>query len=229
MSFTRPRASPNLQLLSRELTCASFGNHNHVRPPLFTMTAPKAEFASLPREVRNIIWENILTPPRLVVLNGLCRMRLGHLNDSARRTYKLWFQDQQVGESQRVEPGDITHSLNLRERYPPPVITHICHESRRFALDAGYFLLPAWDGSDEDASGQGPGATWLNGAADVLYIESSRVPLFFTRIPFRIPNAVRVRSVGVDWMYVQGGAGMSPVGWRSHSARMVLRWRLIPL
>ena len=193
------------------------------------MTVPKTEFTSLPRELRDIIWENSFPPPRLITLDGLCRVRFDLLSNSAKRVYKLWFCDQEVIESQRVEPSDITHCFNFRERYLPPVITQICRESRQFALRAGYFLLPAWNGSDEDAFGENPGAMWFNGVADILYIEGSSVPFFLKTAPFRIPNAVRVCSVGVDWKYVQGGARLSPEVWDSHSSRMSFRRRLLAL
>ena len=182
---------------------------------------------TLPRELRDIIWENTLPPPRLITLDRLCRVHFDHFNDSVQRVYQLWFRDQQVSELQRVEPSDMTHCFDFRERYPPPVINQICRESRQVALRAGYFPLPAWSGSDKDAFGERPGAAWFNMAADTLYIEGSSVPSFLTTAPFRIPNAVRVRSVGVAWKHMQGGAKTSPPVWDSQSSRVSFRRRLL--
>lgn len=193
------------------------------------MPTPKTEFSSLPPELRDIIWGYTLPPTRLISLDGLRRARFDHLDRSVRRAYELWFRDQQVSEAQRVEPCETTHCFDFRERYPPPVMTQICRESRRFALRAGYFLLPAWDGSGEEACGGGPGAVWFHGTADVLYIEGGSVPFFLTTAPFRIPNAARVRTVAVDWKYVRGGTKTSPEVWDSHSSTMSFRRRLLSL
>lgn len=186
------------------------------------MTAPKTEFGSLPRELRDIIWEYALPPPRLFTLDSLCRVQFDHLNDTVQRAYKLWFHNQQVREPQRVEPTDTTHCFRFRKRHAPPVVTQICRESRHFALDAGFFLIPSWGGSNDDASGRGPGAAWFNGKADVLVIEGSNGPLFLTAAPIRIPNAARVRRVG----YIQDSEEMLGRVWTTRGSRVFLRRRL---
>lgn len=196
-----------------------------------TMTKPRTELSSLPLELRDLIWEYTLPPPRLFTLDGLFRVRFSHFKDAISRVYEAWFEHQEVGGSHRVEPRDTTHCFDFRERHLPPITTQICRESRGAAARAGYFLLPAWDGSHEDTDllGEGPGAAWFGGATDILYLEGSRVPFLLSSTPFHIPNAVRVRSVGVDWRYVQGGTRASPEVWDSYSSMISFQRRLLAL
>lgn len=196
-----------------------------------TMKKPRTEFSNLPFELRDLIWEYTLPAPRLFTLDGLFRVQFSHFKDPIRRVYEVWFEHQEVDTSHRVGPRDITHCFNFRDRHPPPITTQICRESRDATVRSGYFLLPAWDGSDEDADflGEGPSAAWFGAASDILYLEGSRVPFLLSSAPFHIPNAVRVRSVGVDWRYVQGGTRTSPDVCDSHSSMVSFQRRLLAL
>ncbi|KAL2113202.1 hypothetical protein VUR80DRAFT_4909 [Thermomyces stellatus] len=173
------------------------------------MTKAAFQFSDFPLELRELIWEHTLPPPRLFQLHSLLPPRAA-IAPELQRLYKLWFPQRGTNDP---APVDLRHMsyFAFRVRHTPPIATQVCRESRNVALRAGYFLLPAASPSAE--SDQAPGVTWFGGRTDVLYYPISReAHLFNYRDPTTcLPNSDLIRHVGVEWRILLRGV---PAPWQ---------------
>lgn len=166
------------------------------------------QLSDFPLELRELIWEHTLPPPRLFQLYSFLPPKT--ISPELQQLYKQWFPRRAADDPNPVDPTQISF-FTFRLRHAPPVATQVCRESRSVARRAGYFLLPTASAFPE--SDQDPGVTWFGGPTDVLYYPISReAHLFQPRDPTAAPpNSELIRHVGVEWRTLLRGV---PAPWQ---------------
>ncbi|MBE3042370.1 hypothetical protein IMZ48_07265 [Candidatus Bathyarchaeota archaeon] len=187
------------------------------------MAKAATQFSDLPREIRDLIWEETLPPPRLFQQFGLRALFHTTLDSTSRAIspriqllYQVCFGANLADLG--LQPGSI-YAISFHIRYPPPIATQVCRESRDTARRAGFFLLPAATSVKSDASETPPlefGVLWFGGSTDILYqtFPRGRSDYITNWDRYRhlyIPNSERVRNVGVGWRALLQGTPLHPL------------------
>lgn len=165
-------------------------------PPTTTMTTPPQtlhKFTQLPPELRNIIWELSLPPPRVF--------------------------DLYPASSSQKTPAHQGLRFSSPRSEPPPALAAVCRESRSLAL---HFYQPLTLGGGCDTEGKPVITTtkYINLSRDVLLLESClfernlfRALFFMGKIPLIRDN---LRSLAFGTSYgVHMGIWHPVVGWRT--------------
>lgn len=190
------------------------------------------QLSDFPPELRELIWEHTLPPPRLFQLHSTPQPT--SLSPESQRLYSLWFPHfgpddddpctTNIDTDTDTDPPG-TCLFRFRIRHPPPIATRVCRESRAAAQRAGYFPLPTAAASDIDGDAQ-PSVTWFGGPTDILYYPLSLEPHISLgwgpgpRPSF--PNSERVRHVGLEWRVLLRGV---PSPWHPADDAETFAWR----
>lgn len=168
----------------------------------FTMTTQEPKLPHIPYEIRQLIWEFTLPPPRVFHVHSTPQvLRTERISPEAKRAFSAWFGPNAIPEDSDDETRQGFSCLNFKTHHPPPVITRVCRESRDCAIRSGYFLLPTLYGDGVDRVS----AAWFNESSDLIYYPSRGAATslgYLAGLPyFTIASIARVRSVAVGWWH----------------------------
>lgn len=193
---------------------------------MWCFTTAKAEFKfrfpCLPPELRDLIWQHTLPPPRLFHADGLHEANA--ITPRIRRLYQLCFG---ANDLDAFQPSNI-RAIGFHLRRPPPIATQVCRESRSAVRRADFFLLPVlatgWDVAKDPGMVE-ISVAWFGGATDILY-HSPHCSLFIDNCEgdpeLYLPNLERIRNMGMQWCALVQGL---PFLWQNPSLNAEELWR----
>lgn len=196
-------------------------------PP--SMPDPKTQFTDLPLEIRDIIWDFVLPPPRVFQVRRIGMLRP---QDVPPTVYRTTFS----GHHETSNPASRHfRCFEFQRKHPPPIATQICRESRAAALRAGYFLFPTCFTADIPRTLADIRArmVWFGGPIDLLYFtfpaNNATMEHGWGHRPVPTPCLSLVKNVGVEWVYFFQGTRAPPHKWASSSRTRHWQGHVLPL
>lgn len=193
------------------------------------MPDPKTQFTDLPLEIRDLIWESVLPPPRVFEVRRIARLLPPEVPPPV---YRITFS----GHHATFDPASRQfRCFEFYRKFPPPVATQICRESRAAALRAGYFLLPTSFSSviAQTLVDVRYCMVWFGGPTDFLYFPfpAHHRTMEYGWGPRSVPTPCLslIKNVGVEWVYFFQGTRAPPHKWASSSRTRHWQAHVLPL
>ena len=193
------------------------------------MADPKTQFTDLPLELRDMVWEFALPPPRVFQVKRIGWLLAREIPPSV---YRITFS----GRHATTHPASRHfRCFEFQREYPVPVVTQICCESRAAALRAGYFLLPTFFSAETPRISSDVRArmVWFGGPVDFLYFsfpaDHATLNYGWGHRPISTPCLSLIQNVGVEWVYLFQGAQERPYRWPRSTQMRHWQGHVLPL